>query len=174
MACFRYNKTENVIFSLKYRQRKVDLNATKKSLVFVTIRHRKKISSLRPAIVYENFIFTQEYAFVERCYFLTFSFEGKFRNYDISVKGKPTKTNENIIFSDLFTSCRKTTYIVTYCNNIRQTHKDVDSSPISYADMKILAQVNKIKNPTESEIEETKRKDSNSDFVLVSFPDYNQ
>ena len=39
MACFRCNTTENFIFLLKYRQRKVDLNTSKKSLVFVTIRH---------------------------------------------------------------------------------------------------------------------------------------
>ena len=38
MACFRCNTTENFIFLLKYRQRKVDLNTSKKSLVFVTIR----------------------------------------------------------------------------------------------------------------------------------------
>ena len=41
MAYFRFNTTENFILSLKYRQRKVDLNANEKSLVFVTIRHRK-------------------------------------------------------------------------------------------------------------------------------------
>ena len=69
-----------------------------------------KISSLRRAIVYENFIFTQKYAFAERRCFLTFSFEGKLRKYDISVKRKHTKTNGNMIFSALFTkfffSCR--------------------------------------------------------------------
>ena len=57
---------------------------------------------LRTAIVYENFIFTQEYAFVERCCFLTFSFEGKIRKYDNSVKRKHTKNNEKLIFSVLF------------------------------------------------------------------------
>ena len=41
MACFCCNTTENFIFSLKYRQRKVDLNTSKKSFVFATIRHRK-------------------------------------------------------------------------------------------------------------------------------------
>ena len=41
MACFRCNTTENFIFSFKYRQQKVDLNASEKSLIFVTIRHRK-------------------------------------------------------------------------------------------------------------------------------------
>ena len=41
IACFRCNKTENFIFSLKHRRRKVDLNTSEKWLVFVTIRHRK-------------------------------------------------------------------------------------------------------------------------------------
>ena len=100
MACFRCNTTVNVIFSLKYRQRKVVLNDSEKSLVFVTIR--QKISFLRPAIVYKSFIFTQKYAFGERCCFLPFSFEGMFRKYDISVKHKHTKTNEKMIFSVFF------------------------------------------------------------------------
>ena len=108
MACFRCNTTENFIFLLKYRQRKVDLNTSKKSLVFVTIRHFMKILSLRLAIIYENFIFMQKYTFAERCCFLTFSFEGKLRKYGISVKRKHTKTNKNMIFSALFTSFCKT------------------------------------------------------------------
>ena len=41
IVCFLCNKTENFILLLKYCQRKVDLNASKKSLVFVTTRHRK-------------------------------------------------------------------------------------------------------------------------------------
>ena len=41
MACFRCNTTESFILSLKYRQRKIDLDANEKSLVFVTIRHSK-------------------------------------------------------------------------------------------------------------------------------------
>ena len=41
MVCFLCNKTENFILLLKYCQRKVYLNACKKSLVFVTTRHRK-------------------------------------------------------------------------------------------------------------------------------------
>ena len=92
---------ENFIFSLKYHQRKVDRNTSKKSIVFVTILHRN--FHLCVAIIYENFIFTQEYAFAERCWSLTFLFEGKFRKYDISVKRKHTKTNEKMIFSVLFT-----------------------------------------------------------------------
>ena len=105
MAYFRCNTTEIFIFSLKYRQQKVDLNTSKKSLVFVTIRHK---IYLRAAVVYENFIFTQKYAFAERCCFLTFSFEGKLRKYDLSVKRKHTKTNENMIFFTLSTNFRKT------------------------------------------------------------------
>ena len=50
----------------------------------------------------------QKYTFAERCCFVTFSFKGKLRKYDISVKGKHTKTNENMIFSALFTNFRKT------------------------------------------------------------------
>ena len=41
MACFCCNTTENKIFWLQYRQRKIDLNAIEKSLLFVTMRHRK-------------------------------------------------------------------------------------------------------------------------------------
>ena len=69
-------------------------------LVFVKIR--QKNSSLRTVIIYENFKFTQEYAFAERCCILTFSFEGKLKEYDISLKRKYMKTNENMIFSVLF------------------------------------------------------------------------
>ena len=109
MACFRCKKTENFIFSLKYRQRKVGLNTSEKSLVFVTIRHRKfhpyvqlsytKISNLR-----------KHTHFAEICCFLTFSFEGKFRKY-ISVKREHTKTNKNIIFSILFTNFGKKKFL---------------------------------------------------------------
>ena len=45
----RCNATENLIFSFKDRQRKDDLNTSKKSLVSVTMRH------------IENFIFTSSY-----------------------------------------------------------------------------------------------------------------
>ena len=85
--------------------KEADLNTSKKLLVFVTIR--QKISSLRPAIIYENFIFTPEYAFAEKCCFLKFSFEQKFRKYDIPVKRKHTKTYENTIFPAFFTNFRK-------------------------------------------------------------------
>ena len=65
------------------------------------------MSSLPRANVYENFMFTQKYAFAEGCCFLTFSFEGKFRKYDISVKRKHTKADEKMIFSVLFTNFSK-------------------------------------------------------------------
>ena len=106
MACFCCNTTENLIFFLIYCQRNVDLNTSKKSLIFVTIR--QKILSLYPAILYEIFIFTQKYAFAERRCFLTFLIEGKLRKYDISVKRKHTKTNKNMIFSALHTYFCKT------------------------------------------------------------------
>ena len=83
MACFCCNATENIIVLLKYRQQKADLNTSKKLLVFVTIG--QKVSCLRPATLYENFMFTQKYALAERCCFLTFSFEGKFKKYDIPI-----------------------------------------------------------------------------------------
>ena len=71
-----------------------------------------KISSLHKPIVYKNFTFAQVYAFAERCCFLIFSFEGKFRKYDISVKRKHTKNNENIIFYVLFTHFCKTQILI--------------------------------------------------------------
>ena len=66
------------------------------------------MSSLPQAIVYESFIFTQKYAVVERCCFLTFLFEGKLSKYDISLKRKHTRTNKKMIFSLLFTNFRQT------------------------------------------------------------------
>ena len=101
MVCFRCNMTEIFIFSLKYHPRKVAKNP------LFSLQYDMKISSLHPAIVYENFIFTHKYAFAECC-FLTFSFEGKLRKYDSSVKRKHMKTNENMIFSVLFTNFCKT------------------------------------------------------------------
>ena len=50
----------------------------------------------------------EKYVFGERCCFLTFSFEGKFRKNGISLKQKLTKANENMIFSALFTNFCKT------------------------------------------------------------------
>ena len=66
------------------------------------------ILSLRPAIVCEHFIFKQKYALPESCCFLTFSSEEELRKYDISIKREHAKTNENMIFSFLFTNFRMT------------------------------------------------------------------
>ena len=115
MACFCCSATENLIFLLIYLQRKADLNTSEKSLVFVTVQHNAY--TIRPAIICESFIFTKKYAFAERCCFLTFSFKGKLRKYNISVKRKHTKTNENITFSALFTNFRETK-ILFLCSEI--------------------------------------------------------
>ena len=61
----------------------------------------------------------QKYALAERCCFLTFSFEGKFRKYDISVKCKHTKTQENMIFSALFKNFLKTKIIFFMQSTLR-------------------------------------------------------
>ena len=63
-------------------------------------------------------------------------------------------------------------YIIFYINNIRQTQKEVGGEIIKYTEMKILSHVNKIKNPSESEIEEVRNNDPESDFVLASVPVY--
>ena len=47
-------------------------------------------------------------------------------------------------------------------NNCRQTQKDLDA--------KILAQVNRIKDPTPQEIKEARDYNSDSDFVMCTFP----
>ena len=43
---------------------------------------------------------------------------------------------------------------------------------LNYVDMKILAQINRIKNPSEKKIEEAKSKDPISDFVYCTFSTY--
>ena len=102
-----------VYFPCKHRRTSFRLNVVNKKLTWTPAKNylfllQCQISSLRTVIVYENFIFTREYTFAERCCFLTFSFEGKFRKYYISVKRKQTKTNENMIFSVMFINfCQK-------------------------------------------------------------------
>ena len=69
MACFRCNATENFIFSLKYHQRKVDLNTSQKSLVFVTIWLRKfhlyvKLSYTKISYLRENTHLRKDAAFL--------------------------------------------------------------------------------------------------------------
>ena len=102
MACFRRNTTENFIFLLKYRQRKVDLNTSKKPLVFVTIR--QKISSLRAAITYENFIFTQKYTFAKRSYIFVWRKVKKIWYF------RETETYESKQKYDLFCTFHKVSY----------------------------------------------------------------
>ena len=60
-------------------------------------------------------------------------------------------------------------------NNCRQTQKDLDDEKIiSYVDAKILAQVNRIKDPTPQEIKEARGYNSDSDFVMCTFPKYDK
>ena len=49
------------------------------------------------------------------------SFEGKLRKYDISMKRKHTKTNENMIFSALFFFSSSAIYIQS-CTKFKQMH----------------------------------------------------
>ena len=72
MACFRCNKPENFIFSLKYRQRKVDLNTSEKSLVFVAMRRRKfrlyvQVSYTKVSYLRENTPLWKDAAFLHFC-----------------------------------------------------------------------------------------------------------
>ena len=64
------------------------------------------------------------------------------------------------------------TLTIFYCINLRQMQKDVDKEILNYVDMKISAQVNRIRNPSESEIREAKNEDPDSDFVYCTFPTY--
>ena len=100
------NTTENYIISLKHRQRKVDLNASKESLVFVTMRHRKFY--LYVQLSHTKISYLRKNTHLQKCCFLKFPFEEKFRKYYVSVKRKHTKTNEKMIFSALFTNFPKT------------------------------------------------------------------
>ena len=60
-------------------------------------------------------------------------------------------------------------------SNCRQTQKDLDDEKIiSYVDAKILAQVNRIKDPTPQEIKEARDYNSDSDFVMCTFPKYDE
>ena len=60
-------------------------------------------------------------------------------------------------------------------NNCRQMQKDLDDEKIiSYVDSKILAQVNRIKDPTPQEIEVARDYNSDSDFVMCTFPKYDE
>ena len=54
---------------------------------------------------------------MKRSCFLTFLFEGKLRKYDISANRRHAKTNENKIFSALFTNLRKTKILFSYSDS---------------------------------------------------------
>ena len=56
--------------------------------------------------------------------------------------------------------------------NRRQTPKDIDKNILNNVDMKMLAQVKCIKNPSEKEMQGAKNRDPYSNFVLCTFPIY--
>ena len=103
MAGFRSNMTENLIFSLKYRQRKVDLNVNEKSLVFVTLRHLYvQLSYTKISYLYKNTHLQKNAAFLHFC--LKESSENMIFLWNGNVRN-PTK---KMIFSVFFTNFRKT------------------------------------------------------------------
>ena len=57
-------------------------------------------------------------------------------------------------------------------NQCRQTQKDLYKDIIFYINLKILVQVNGIKDPTPKEIEEAMNEDPKSDFVMCTYPSY--
>ena len=64
------------------------------------------------------------------------------------------------------------TLTVFFVINLRQTQKDIEKDVMNYVDMKMLAQINRIKNPSGKKIEEDKNKNPNSDSVYCTFPVY--
>ena len=56
--------------------------------------------------------------------------------------------------------------------NCRQTQENVNKGIMNYVDMKMLAQVHRVSNPSEKEIEEAQNNDPNSDHVICTFPQY--
>ena len=65
-----------------------------------------------------------------------------------------------------------TTLTAFYVINLRQTQKDVEKDVRNYADMKILAQFDRIENSSEKEMEEAQNKDPNRNFLYCTFPVY--
>ena len=65
------------------------------------------------------------------------------------------------------------TLTIFYCVNLRQTQKDPDKDVYNYVEMKILGQVNKIRNASEEELEQAENKDPISDFLYCTYPIYN-
>ena len=60
------------------------------------------------------------------------------------------------------------TYTIFYCMNLRQTQKDPKKDIYNYVEMKILAQVNKLKNPSEEELEQAEKNQQDSDFLYCT------
>ena len=54
--------------------------------------------------------------------------------------------------------------------NLRQSQKDPKKDIYNYVEMKILAQVSKIKNPLEDELEQAERNQQDSDFLYCTYP----
>ena len=103
MACFRCNTTENLIFSLIYRQQKVDLNTSKKWLVFVTIRHGK--FHLYVQLLYRKISYLHKNTHLrEDAAFLHFRLKESSENMRFLVKRKHAETNKKMIFPVFFTS----------------------------------------------------------------------
>ena len=57
-----------------------------------------------------------------------------------------------------------------HVTNIRQAQEDTENDILNYVEMKILAQVDCIKDASESEIEQAKNKYPNRDFCYCTFP----
>ena len=56
--------------------------------------------------------------------------------------------------------------------NLRQTQKEPKKVIYNYVEMKILAQVSKLKNPSEEELEQAERNQQDSDFLYYTYPIY--
>ena len=62
------------------------------------------------------------------------------------------------------------TLTIFHCINLRQTQKGLDKDGLNYVGMKILAQVNCVRNASEDEMRLAKNNDPNSDFLYCTFP----
>ena len=56
--------------------------------------------------------------------------------------------------------------------NLRQTQKEPKKVIYNYVEMKIFAQVSKLKNPSEEELEQAERNQQDSDFLYYTYPIY--
>ena len=103
MACFCCDTTENFIFSPRYRQQKVDLNTSEKSLVFVKTRHRKFCSYVQ--LSYKKSSYLRKNTHLRKdVAFLHFRLKESSENMIFPRNGNIRKTNGNMIFSVVFTN----------------------------------------------------------------------